>query len=378
MDNSEIGIKLNGSNLREILDNGECTVCYADGREETVKLTFDFVSENYDKIKFLHCNGRFSQFIEELDEELQRVYLERLYRRLRLTDNDEYRTVCARNILTHEDCGIRELSNNGIVTVEELRVSTNGVCKLINDIDTLSITPYGFTKSGVKVLDLSACNDLLGLSFHNDRDNKEDIVLILPSSSKGYEYFQLSNCSVKGLSDIQVLPSLVAHKGGDYLYTSLSGVKGLDKLRIWRVADSYDNATRHNIRVEWTDIVSLEIDYVLQQYDIPLDLTIEGNDRLRYLSLRMLTFTGDNKFNFYNLPALEEIQISLESLYGSQTLDLSALDGLRRLSVTVEAGRDGDYITVLARKGCEIVVNGVNAKVFRYEGYMTGVKGRKS
>ena len=41
MDNGVLEIR--ETSLQEMLDKGECLVCFPDGREETVKLTFAFM-----------------------------------------------------------------------------------------------------------------------------------------------------------------------------------------------------------------------------------------------------------------------------------------------------------------------------------------------
>ena len=108
-----------------------------------VKLTFDFIKANYEQIEF--------PLINEKEEE---AYKANLYRRLKLTDNEEYRLARARSALTHEDCGVRECSKDGLVEINELCESHNGVCKPINDIDMLSLSEKDFQNSGVKILDL--------------------------------------------------------------------------------------------------------------------------------------------------------------------------------------------------------------------------------
>lgn len=184
-------LEIRETSLQEMLDKGECLVRFPDGREETVKLTFDFIEANYEQIEF--------PLINEKEEE---VYKANLYRRLKLTDNDEYRLARARSALTHEDCGVRECGKDGIVEINELCESHNGVCKLINDIDKLSLDTRELSKSGVKVLDLGACDDLLNLQLFIDQSNKPDTVLILPSASNGYEkFFYWKLCSKGFIGD---------------------------------------------------------------------------------------------------------------------------------------------------------------------------------
>ena len=105
----DTAIEILETSLDEMLNKGGCAVCFPDGREETVKLTFDFVKENYEQIEF--------PLINEKEEE---VYKANLYRRLKLTDNEEYRLARARSALTHEDCGVSECSKDGLVEITEL------------------------------------------------------------------------------------------------------------------------------------------------------------------------------------------------------------------------------------------------------------------
>lgn len=213
----DTAIEILETSLDEMLNKGECAVCFPDGREETVKLTFAFVQENYERIVFPNIN-----------EKQQEFYKKCLYRRLKLTDNEEYRLAVARNALTHEDCGVREYKD-GIVKLSGLSESHNGVCKPINDIDKLSLNEKDFKNSGVKVLDLSACKDLLGLRVVAE-NRKSDNVVIIPSDSNGYEQLLLVDCIVKGTEEIRVLPSKITLSGERSRDTRIEGFIGLNNL----------------------------------------------------------------------------------------------------------------------------------------------------
>lgn len=356
----DTAIEILETSLDEMLSKGECIVCFSDGREEPVKLTFAFVQENYERIIFPNIN-----------QKQQEVYKKCLYRRLKLRDNEEYRLSVARNALTHEDCGVRECKD-GIVKLSGLSESHNGVCKPINDIDKLSLDEKDFKNSGVKVLDLSACKDLLGLRVVAE-NRKSDNVVILPSDSNGYEQLLLVDCIVKGTEEIRVLPSKITLDGNRCRYTRIEGFIGLNNLSIRLVGSDYDDVKSHYISVYRTDLESLAIDYVLGDYDMSLDLRVKNNDNLRKLSVKTLTFKEDTAIAFDCLPNIEELNISVISLYGIQALDLSNLESLKRFSFT---SADGEHscINVLAPKGCEVVVKGTNAKVFRYDGYISGGK----
>lgn len=357
-------LEIRETSLQEMLDKGECLVRFPDGREEMVKLTFDFVKANYEQIEF--------PLINEKEEE---VYKANLYRRLKLTDNDEYRLARARSALTHEDCGVRECSRDGIVEINELSESHNGVCKPINDIDMLSLNEKDFQNSGVKVLDLGACKDLLGLRVVAE-NIKSDTVVILPSDSNGYEQLLLVDCILKGTKEIRILPSKITLGGERSRDTRIEGFIGLNNLSIRLLGSDYDDVRSHYISVYRADLESLDIDYVLGDYDMSLDLRVKNNDNLRKLSVKTLTFKEDTDVAFDYLPNLEELNISVISLYGIQALDLSNLESLKRFSFTA---RDGEYnrISVLAPKGCEVTVSGTSAKVFRYDGYISGFLGGK-
>lgn len=359
----DTAIEILETSLDEMLNRGECVVCFSDGREETVKLTFDFVKANYERIVF-----------PQINEKQQEVYKKCLYRRLKLTDNEDYRLAVARNALTHEDCGVRE-HKDGIVKLSGLSESHNGVCKPINDIDTLFLSEKDFQNSGVKVLDLGACKDLLGLRVVAEK-LKSDTVVILPSASTGYEQLLLSDCTIKGTEEIRVLTSKITLGGERSRDTRIEGLTGLNNLSIRLVGSDYDDVKSHYISVYRTDLESLDIDYVLGDYDMSLNLRVKDNDKLRKISVKTLTFKDDTTSVFDFLPNLEELNISVISLYGVQALDLSNLESLKRFSFTA---RDGEYscINVLAPKGCEVTVHGTNAKVFRYDGHISGVEGGK-
>lgn len=354
-------LEIRETSLQEMLDKGECLVRFPDGREETVKLTFDFVKENYEQIEF--------PLINEKEEE---VYKANLYRRLKLTDNEEYRLARARSALTHEDCGVRECSRDGIVEINELCESHTGVCKLLNDIDKLSLDTIGLSKSGVKVLDLGACDDLLNLQILTDQSNKHDNVIILPSASNGYEKFLIVNCAVKGLSEIKVLLSrmTIGRKAGHYV--RVASVTGLDSLSIRLEGSDYCAGDSHDISVyENDDLKSLDIDYILPSYGTKFGLSVRNNDKLKKLSIRTLEFKFDIDSAFGFLPSLEELSISVLSSYGITALDLSNLESLKRFSFTSE---ESGCINILVSNECEVVVNGTSAKVFRYDRYIEGGK----
>lgn len=358
----DTAIEILETSLDDMFNKGECLVCFQDGREETVKLTFAFVQENYERIIFPNIN-----------EKQQEVYKKCLYRRFKLTDNEDYRLAVARNALTHEDCGVRECKD-GIVKLSGLSESHNGVCKPLNDIDKLSLNEKDFQNSGVKVLDFGACKDLLGLRVVAE-NIKSDTVVILPSDSNGYEQLLLVDCIVKGTEEIRILPSKITLGGERSRDTRIEGFIGLNNLSIRLVGSDYDDADvkSHYVSVYRTDLESLDIDYVLGDYDMSLDLRVKNNDNLRKLSVKTLTFKQDTAVAFDYLPNLEELNISVISLYGIQALDLSNLESLKRFSFTA---RDGEYnrISVLAPKGCEVTVHGTSAKVFRYDGYISGGK----
>ena len=139
------------------------------------------------------------------------------------------------------------------------------------------------------------------------------------------------------------------------------------------MGSAYDDVRSHYISVYRTDLESLDIDYVLGDYDMSLDLRINNNDKLRKLSVKTLTFKKDTAVAFDYLPNLEELNISVRSLYKIPALDLSNLEGLKRFSFTSDDG-ENSYINVLAPKGCEVMVHGTSAKVFRYDGYISGGK----
>lgn len=354
----DTAIEILETSLDEMLNRGECIVCFSDGREETVKLTFAFVQENYERIVFPNIN-----------EKQQEGYKKCLYRRLRLTDNDEYRLAVARNAFTHEDCGVREYKD-GIVRLSGLSESHNGVCKPINDIDMLFLSEKDFQNSGVKVLDLGACKDLLGLQVVAE-NLKSDPVVIIPSDLAGYEQLLLVDCVVKGTEEIRVLPSKITLDGERSRGTRIEGFIGLNNLSIRLVGSAYDDVKSHYISVYRTDLESLDIDYVLSDYDMSIDLRVKDNNNLRKLSVKTLTFKEDTAVVFDYLPNLEELNISVLSLYGVSALDLRNLESLKRFSFTSE---ESGCINILVSNGCEVVVNGTSAKVFRYDRYIEGGK----
>ena len=160
----DTAIEILETSLDEMLNRGECIVCFSDGREETVKLTFDFVTANYERIVF-----------PQINEKQQEVYKKCLYRRLKLTDNEDYRLAVARNALTHEDCGVRECKD-GIVKLSGLSESHNGVCRVNSQVDIVEISVASAISNGVAVLDLSSCEKLSKVSLSGDFSEKFSVI----------------------------------------------------------------------------------------------------------------------------------------------------------------------------------------------------------
>ena len=224
----------------------------------------------------------------------------------------------------------------------------------------------------LRFLDLGACDDLLNLQILTDQSNKHDNVIILPSASNGYEKFFIGNCAVKGLSEIKVLLSRMTIGRKDGHYVRVASVTGLDSLSIRLEGSDYCAGDSHDISVyENDDLKSLDIDYILPSYGTKFDLSVRHNDKLKKLSIRTLTFNFDIDSAFGFLPSLEELSISVFSSYGIPALDLSNLESLKRFSFTSE---ESGCINILVSNGCEVVVNGTSAKVFRYDRYIEGGK----
>ena len=107
----------------------------------------------------------------------------------------EYQLLAGRNRITGADCGIKEVVTEGVKTgavVLKDFIANNGVCSAMDDIDFVEISKLS---NDIKVLDLSACEHLRGVSI-NLRE-LDSFSLLYPKSENYRDgEFRLTRCNL--------------------------------------------------------------------------------------------------------------------------------------------------------------------------------------
>lgn len=108
--------------------------------------------------------------------------------------SEEYQLLAGRNRITRADCGIKgvvtERANIGAVILKDF-TANNGVCCAMDDIDFVDISRLS---NDIKVLDLSACAHLRGVSINLCK--LDSFSLIYPDSENYRDgEFKLNECS---------------------------------------------------------------------------------------------------------------------------------------------------------------------------------------
>lgn len=113
-------------------------------------------------------------------------------------ESKEYQLISGRNRITGADCGVKVVENNGIhagaVTLHDF-LKNNGVCETLDDIDFVDISNLS---NEVRVLDLSACKHLRGVSVNLYKI--DSFSLIYPNSENYRDgNFTLNECNLVSL-----------------------------------------------------------------------------------------------------------------------------------------------------------------------------------
>lgn len=203
--------------------------------------------------------------------------------------SEEYRLIAGRNRITRADCGIKEVvtegTNLGAVVLKDF-VANNWVCRTMDDIDFVDISRLS---NDIKVLDLSACAHLRGVSINL---YKLDGFSLLYPDSEHYRdgEFKLNECSrvtVRGeirAADVVVYDSefssdeLCIQMFPQGLQTVVNdtrclfnGVTGLKRLIIRSTEEpAYDYNYIVNIDLTKTSIEELDIDFTQEKCELTL------------------------------------------------------------------------------------------------------------
>ena len=357
----------------EYYDKGR--IAYSEfGDRITVKLTEDWVRENFDKFILEDSEGFDAFRMERNKGELLRG----LYRWY----NKEYKNSVARSSFCKDDCGIRENKcgigyEESIIPVRDVtsyNVCHNGVCSLLNDVDEVFASRSQFLDNKISVLDLSKCADIAGVAVGlEDGDAKR--TLIMPSESSGFMGLNIQNLVVKGLSDIKIKAGKVV---GDLHYNGAGRVNlvkctGLDKLDIW-VDDLLcyyliDANMPAKIFIKNTDLTELSIN---SNTGAGFELVLEELPNLRKLSVTTDACMGafqDKGCKLTDLPLLEELYIESEGyLYDDNPIiDLSRFKHLKYVNLRICSEDDVPEYKVLIPRECRIDVYGCPCTVYRQE-----------
>lgn len=211
------------------------------------------------------------------------------YEYRKFVESEEYQLLAGRNRITRADCGIKEVVtervNVGAVILKDF-TANNGVCCAMDDIDFVDISRLS---NDIKVLDLSACEHLRGVSINL---YKLDGFSLLYPDSENYRdgEFKLNACSrvtVRGeiraadvvvydsefSSDdlcIQMFPQGLQTVVNDTrcLFNGVTGVKRL--IIISTEEPAYDYNYIVNIDLTKTSIEELDIDFTQEKCELTL------------------------------------------------------------------------------------------------------------
>jgi hypothetical protein len=211
------------------------------------------------------------------------------YEYRKFVESEEYQLLAGRNRITRADCGIKEVVtervNVGAVILKDF-TANNGVCCAMDDIDFVDISRLS---NDIKVLDLSACEHLRGVSINL---YKLDGFSLLYPDSENYRdgEFKLNACSrvtVRGeirAVDVVVYDSDFSNEelfiqmfpqGLQSVVTDtrclFNGVTGVKRLIISSTEEPvYDYNYIVNIDLTKTSIEELDIDFTQEKCELTL------------------------------------------------------------------------------------------------------------
>lgn len=356
----------------EYYDKGR--IAYSEfGDRITVKLTEDWVRENFDKFILEDSEGFDAFRMERNKGELLRG----LYRWY----NKEYKNSVARSSFCKDDCGIRENKcgigyEESIIPVRDVtsyNVCHNGVCSLLNDVDEVFASRSQFLDSKISVLDLSKCNDIARVKVSFE-EGDEKRTLVMPSESSGFMGLDIKNLVIKGLSEIKIKAGKVV--GGSYSGTGkviLENCTGLDKLDILvddlLCSHLIDDNTPVEISIKNTDLTELNITSNTGAW---FELELEELPNLRKLSINTDACMGvfqDKSCKLNDLPLLEELYIDSQGYENNKNpiVDLSRFKNLKYINLRICSEYAVPEYTVLIPRECRIDVYGCPCTVYRQE-----------
>lgn len=317
--------------------------------------SYEWLKREYENVSFISDTDYGSDVCKRI-----------ILRHLRLVEDEEYQLEAVRSKLTGSDCAVKTVGTDG-VSVYYFNPSSNGVCKLLNDVDLLYIGRADYL-NGVKVIDASGCKDLHSI----DIAWAGDCTFIMPSASNGLKKLSLCAVNVVGLSKV-----LFRRELGDTgnFTLELKSCTGLDMLSVEATGYSgYDD--RNAIRIEDKTLRVLAV-------NAPTLVLSARSFRLTTPSLQSLTIAAGvlKVSEFYTMlletPEVERISFRVSKIVvskeerGSIWLKLDALKNLKRLSIDV-IEPCSEEIRLVLPDGCFATARGVACSVYKKVGVIGG------
>lgn len=317
--------------------------------------SYEWLKREYENVSFISDTDYGSDVCKRL-----------IMRHLRLVEDEEYQLEAARSKLTGSDCAVKTVGNDG-VNVFKFNSASNGVCKLLNDVDCLYIGRADYL-NGVKVIDASSCKDLRNI----DIAWVGDCTFIMPSASNGLKKLSLCAVNVVGLS--KVLFRCELGDNGNFAL-ELKSCTGLDTLSVEATGYSRNDAS-NAIVIEDATLRGLVI-------NAPTLRLLAGTFRLTTPCLRSLEVeAGALKVSalfamLLEMPEVENISLRVSKIEvskeesGSIWLNFDAFKRLRRLHIEV-AEPCKEKLRLVLPEGCSATARGVVCSVYKKVGELGG------
>ena len=317
--------------------------------------SYEWMQREYENIAFISDTDYGSDVCKRI-----------ILRHLRLVEDKEYQLEAVRSKLTGSDCAVKEVLHDG-VNVFKFNPASNGVCKLLNDVDCLYIGRADYL-NGVKVIDASSCKDLRNI----DIAWVGDCTFIMPSASNGLKKLSLCAVNVVGLSKV-----LFRRELGDIgnFTLELKSCTGLDTLSVEATGYSRNDAS-NAIVIEDATLRGLVI-------NAPTLRLSAKTFRLTTPCLRSLEVeAGALKVSelfamLLEMPEVENISLRVGKIEASKEesvsiwLNFDAFKRLKRLHIEVAEPCSEEFRLVLP-ESCSATARGVMCSVYKKVGELGG------
>ena len=317
--------------------------------------SYEWLKREYENVSFISDTDYGSDVCKRI-----------ILRHLRLVEDKEYQLEAVRSKLTGSDCAVKEVLHDG-VNVFKFNPASNGVCKLLNDVDCLYIGRADYL-NGVKVIDASSCKDLRNI----DIAWAGDCTFIMPSASNGLKKLSLCAVNVVGLSKV-----MFRYELGDIgnFTLELKSCTGLDTLSVEATGYSRNDAS-NAIVIEDATLRGLVI-------NAPTLRLSAKTFRLTTPCLRSLVVeAGALKVSelfamLLEMPEVENISLTVSKIEvskeerGSIWLNFDAFKRLKCLHIDV-AEPCNEKLRLVLPEGCSATARGVICLVYKKVGELGG------